>query len=99
MADCKNCKRTDVKCCPTCGRKGTNCDVWHRCGEDCPGYDEPPKQTNADRIRAMSDEELAEFINMVANDSIDTMVGYKDYTEIWEDKEPTLQWLKSEAKE
>jgi hypothetical protein len=55
--------------------------------------------TNADRIRNMTDEELAEFINMVANDSIDTMVGYKDYTEIWEDKDPTLQWLKSEVKE
>ena len=59
------------------------------------------KRTQGDAIRSMSDEELAEFINMVANDSIDTMNAYgtKDYTEIWEDKEPTLQWLKSEAKE
>ncbi len=57
--------------------------------------------TQADRIRAMSDEELAEFINMVANDSIGTINGYgtKDYTEIWEERKPTLQWLKSEEKE
>ena len=57
-------------------------------------------QSNADKIRNMTDEELAEFINMVANDSMDTIsYGIKDYKEVWEDKEPTLQWLKSEAKE
>ena len=75
-------------------------DFAFRCWQ-C-GYVKKHKpQTNADRIRAMSDEELAEFINMVANDSIGTINAYgtKDYTEIWEERKPTLQWLKSEVKE
>jgi Glu-tRNA(Gln) amidotransferase subunit E-like FAD-binding protein len=57
------------------------------------------KKTNADKIRAMSDEELADFINTVANDSIDTITAYgtKSHTEIWEDKETTMYWLQSEA--
>ena len=55
--------------------------------------------TNADKIRAMSDEELADFINTVSNDSIDTITAYgtKSHTEVWEDKESTMQWLQSEA--
>ena len=57
------------------------------------------KQTNADKIRSMDDEELAEFINTVSNDSIDTITacGTKSHTEVWEDKESTMQWLQSEA--
>ena len=62
MTDCRKCKRIDVKCCPTCKRSGSNCGVWHKCGEDCVGY-EARIVTNADRIRNMSDEELAEFIH------------------------------------
>lgn len=58
MADCKTCKRTDVKCCPTCGR-GNDCDVYHKCGEDCIGF---KPMTQADRIRSMTDEELVEFL-------------------------------------
>lgn len=62
MSRCEDCMKTprhpDKKCCFNCGRSGTNCEVWHNCGEDCPGWDERVK-TNADRIRAMSDEELA----------------------------------------
>ena len=58
MEDCRTCKRTDVKCCPTCGR-GDGCDVYHKCGEDCIGY---KPMTQADRIRSMTDEELIAFI-------------------------------------
>lgn len=59
----------------------------------------PKRPTNADQIRAMSDAELAEFINTVAKDSIDTITAYgtKSHTEIWEDKENTLQWLEEEV--
>ena len=58
------------------------------------------EQTNADRIRAMSDEELAEFIEQVSTDSMDTIsFGTKDYEEIWEHKETALQWLQSEVEE
>ena len=61
------------------------------------GVCEKPK-TNADRIRSFSDEELAEFIEQVSTDSMDTFsFGTKDYEEIWEHKETALQWLQSEV--
>lgn len=64
----------------------------------CDDGSEFVRMTNADRIRAMSDEELAEFISMVANDSMDTIAnGIRAYEEIWEDKENTLQWLHKEV--
>ena len=58
------------------------------------------KQTNADRIRSMTDEELAEFIEQVSTDSMETIsFGTKEYEEIWEHKETALQWLQSEVEE
>lgn len=65
MARCENCMTNpvhpDKKCCFNCARRNTDCDVWHNCGEDCPGWEEQ-RMTNADRIRAMTDEELAELL-------------------------------------
>ena len=56
------------------------------------------RQTNADRIRNMSDEELAEFIEQISTDSMETIsFGTNEYKEIWERKETALQWLQSEA--
>ena len=58
------------------------------------------KHTNADRIRNMSDEELAEFIEQISTDSMETIsFGTKEYEEIWEHKETALQWLQSEVEE
>ena len=63
------------------------------------GVCEKPK-TNADRIRSFSDEELADFIEQVSTDSIETIsFGTKEYEEIWEHKETALQWLQSEVEE
>ena len=57
-------------------------------------------RTNADHIRSMSDEELAEFIEQVSTDSMETIsFGTKEYEEIWEHKETALQWLQSEVEE
>ena len=57
-------------------------------------------RTNADRIRSMSDEELAEFIEQVSTDSMETIsFGTKEYEEIWEHKETALHWLQSEVEE
>ena len=57
-------------------------------------------KTNADRIRNMSDEELAEFIEQISTDSMETIsFGTKEYKEIWERKETALEWLQSEAEE
>ena len=56
------------------------------------------KTTNADRIRNMSDDELAEFIEQISTDSMETIsFGTKEYKEIWERKETALEWLQSEA--
>ena len=58
------------------------------------------KATNADRIRNMSDEELAEFIEQISTDSMETIsFGTKEYEEILEHKETALQWLQSEVEE
>lgn len=59
MVDCKICTH------PYCEHAGTQRGIVVSCN----GYIEPKKpQTNADRIRAMSDEELAEWL---ADDSWD----------------------------
>ena len=56
--------------------------------------------TRGDEIRAMSDEELAEFIEQVSTDSMETIsFGTKEYEEIWEHKKTALQWLQSEVEE
>ena len=67
-------------------------------GWNCPK--QRKKQTNADRIRSMSDAELAEFIEQVSTDSMETIsFGTKEYKEIWEHKETALEWLQSEVEE
>ena len=48
-------------------------------------------QTNADRIRAMTDEELAEYLDGVCHDLWQMFV--KDPQKMW------LDWLKEEAKD
>ena len=54
--------------------------------------------TNAERIKSMTDEELAEFIEQVSTDSMETIsFGTKEYEEIGEHKETALQWLQSEV--
>lgn len=54
--------------------------------------------TNANKIRSMSDEKLAEFIEQISTDSMETIsFGTKEYEEIWEHKETALEWLQSEA--
>ena len=55
---------------------------------------EPPKsKTNADRIRAMSDEDLAELLGNMScrRCPIDCYGGFQNCTDIWVD------WLREEA--
>lgn len=88
MADCRKCKHN---------YKPSTCEP--KCNRMCDGESDFEPITNYDRIHAMRIEELAEFINTVSNDSIDTITAYgtKSHTEVWEDKESTIQWLQSEA--
>lgn len=62
MNQCPECEKPKyVKCCHNCKKDGEKCEVCHVCGDDCPGWEGMTK-TNADRIRAMTDEELAHFL-------------------------------------
>lgn len=60
-----------------------------------------PKQTNADRIRAMSDEELAELIRDVSYKCQDAYCG--DHCPMcaypWCNSERTMEWLKQPAED
>jgi len=63
----------------------------------CQSYEQKKPQTNADRIRAMSDEELAEVLNKSVCDY------YCNYTSECtlgtSCEQGILEWLKSEVKE
>ena len=63
MGRCDDCMKNpvhpDKKCCFNCARVGPECEVWHNCGEDCTGW-KSKVVTNAQKIRAMSDEEMCD---------------------------------------
>lgn len=83
-----------------------NCNCHHnnkpRNNEPCFRCDS--RHTNADRIRNMSDEELAELIQEMANTCLVDFMGYadkdcdKNSCKDCEAKAPTiLEWLQSET--
>ena len=102
MAKCKNCtnlynmsNENDEIVGKWCPKTNDSPDVESE--RECRHY---KCMTQADRIRSMSDEELAEFIEQVSTDSMETIsFGTKEYEEIWEHKETALQWLQSEVEE
>lgn len=100
MADCSKCTRTDVKCCFTCKKDADKCVVWHNCGSDCPAHESRIK-TNADCVRAMSDEELAEFLpivsDMMCQPTDECMNIICNRGECTKTTECALKWLQSEA--
>lgn len=57
------------------------------------GMDDRIEITNADRIREMSDEELAEYIAGIIDDANSGSVIYSNRKEEW------LEWLKQIAEE
>lgn len=60
-----------------------------------------PPMTNADRLRAMSDEELAEFLSDFKDCAGDCLVGrgVKDCSGICATRETLKMWLKQPAEE
>lgn len=68
--------------CPICGGRcnaigaGWKCEV---CGERYVARGEVTDMTNADRIRAMSDEELAKFISIQSDDCLCSNNSKCDY--------------------
>ena len=92
MAKCKNCINLQNHWCDMVADSPDE-----NAERECCTYE---RMTNADKIRSMSDEELAEFIEQVSTDSMETIsFGTKEYEEIWEHKETALQWLQSEVEE
>ena len=73
------------------GYKVDECDY-----KDCPYRTEP--MTNADRIRAMSDEELADFIDRCEMNDIDYAKTFCDLCNgQYECNQCRLDWLKQPA--
>ena len=76
-----------------CNGKKDFCEDYGRCSTYCRYFDgsgggyREESMTNADRIRAMSDEELAELL---------FQVGYDNG---WSMKEYALEWLQQPAEE
>ena len=81
---------------------GDKCNVGrghgYRVGS-CIQFEVEKKQTNADRIRAMSDEELADFLEKVA-DGCDSCPMLKECTYSdgeMSEEQVRLMWLKKET--
>lgn len=66
-----------------------------KCSDECKTYRKykPKPTTNADRIRAMTDEELAEQLYLLRLDAL-RLEGYDGFIET---KDEILDWLKEEA--
>lgn len=75
---------------PYCQNKGGNFIEPKDC-ENCEHYHSKYKKTNADRIRAMTDEELAIWI--VQKTEGNGFDGYEEWVNAW------LDWLKEEVKD
>ena len=78
MADCRKCKHNYKP--PTCEPK---------CNRMCDGESDFEPITNADRIRSMSDEELAEYLSSLIRNGHEYLTGEGDWR----------QWLQSEAEQ
>ena len=88
-----------------CKYEGTG--IWNgRCTgtkevDPCPGYDKckeykPDYMTNADRIRAMTDEELNELFHEIYNAGTDDASSY-EWGHRTNSFEWTMEWLQKQA--
>ena len=81
MINCENCRRYKKSCTGGLAK------------EQCEKIKLP--QTNADRIRSMTDEELAEQLYLLRLDAL-RLEGFEGFIET---KDEVLDWLKEEASE
>ena len=82
---CANCKYSEPRCGALCCM-GQKYAPYVRPTDSCADW-KPAKQTNGDRIRSMTDEELAEFISGKARTFGEEYEGYMS----------ALDWLKEEV--
>ena len=81
-----------TKLCVNCKQNNSCTMCWKTSSKKCPHF---VQKTNADRIRAMSDEELAEVI-ACPKGLLDRMDCFDDNRDC---KHCTLEWLKQSAEE
>ena len=104
-----------ITSCPRCGGRVRSVSIGWKC-ESCQGFidmrgefhqhkEEPfmPPMTNADRIRAMSDEKLAEFISRIEIGDFGPLVYGKTFCDLcsgqYECDDCRLWWLQQPAEE
>lgn len=63
----------------------------------CPNFVEPKPITNADRIRSMTDEELADWLGVYCNGQTAQEVGKPCVSDMGSCEECWLDWLKEEC--
>ena len=105
----------NITICPHCGGHVRSISIGWKC-ENCQGFidmrgqfhehkEEPfmPPMTNADRIRAMSDEELAEFISRIEIGDFGPQVYGRTFCDMckgqYECDDCRLWWLQQLAEE
>lgn len=100
MGNCVTCQAN----CERAGQHHVRTDCVSYLPKDYPNYLKP--QTNADRIRAMTDEELARFIARQQVEAIEPALRYSTMNVPFEleqtyidAKQEWLDWLKQEADE
>ena len=80
---------------PLCGiQKGI--DPLESC-DGCKEYHSKNKRTNADCIRSMSDEELADWLYMWAGGAPNCDRGLSEHPDLKKCRDCWLDWLKQEA--
>lgn len=82
---CKNCVYHEI---PIAEEPCVDCQIHFAKDRSKPHFKSKSKPTNADKIRAMTDEELAEYLDGVCHDLWQMFV--KDPQKMW------LDWLKQE---
>ena len=92
MNPCEDCHRpVGVHCCHNCKKDANKCNEYHSCGA-CDAW-EQGIFTNADRIRSMSNEELATILGdkCICPPTGECTRQYGDCIACW------LDWLKQPA--
>lgn len=89
MAMCEKCKSNNLI-------ETENGHYCCNCGWDSVKKDYIKRKTNADRIRSMNDEELAEFISKYFSCEYECAVRDKCGSD-WDCKRATIDWLQSEV--
>lgn len=94
----------DKKCCFNCDRSGTECEVWHTCGDDCPGWEgrkepAPDYKELIERLRHTTCSGCMAGTMRKAADAIETLLAERDaVVEYIPHNCQTCKWWKERVK-